>query len=83
MTSDWFLSSAYLSAVASLAYESLRKSQNYVGTSMASPSVAGLGARLLATTDPHEAAALAERLDALNTERRDIETAVAEVIRAS
>ncbi|MEO0750814.1 MAG: single-stranded-DNA-specific exonuclease RecJ [Pseudomonadota bacterium] len=37
---------------------------------------ADLGARLLATTDPHEAAALAERLDHLNTERRDIETAV-------
>ncbi len=37
---------------------------------------ADLGARLLATTDPHEADALAERLDALNTERRDIENAV-------
>lgn len=37
---------------------------------------ADLGARLLATTDPHEAAALAERLDALNTERREIETMV-------
>jgi len=37
---------------------------------------ADLGARLLATRDPHEAAALAERLDALNTERRDIEAAV-------
>jgi len=35
-----------------------------------------LGARLLSTTDPHEAAALAERLDALNTERREIETMV-------
>ncbi|MBW6507616.1 MAG: DHH family phosphoesterase, partial [Rhodobacteraceae bacterium] len=35
-----------------------------------------LGARLLATDDPHEAAALAERLDALNTERREIEAAV-------
>ncbi len=34
---------------------------------------ADLGARLLATDDPHEAAALAERLDALNTERRDVE----------
>jgi single-stranded-DNA-specific exonuclease len=37
---------------------------------------ADLGARLLATDDPHEAAALAERLDILNTERRDIEAAV-------
>jgi single-stranded-DNA-specific exonuclease len=37
---------------------------------------ADLGARLLATDDVHEAAALAERLDALNTERRDIEAAV-------
>ncbi|MEO0655280.1 MAG: single-stranded-DNA-specific exonuclease RecJ [Pseudomonadota bacterium] len=37
---------------------------------------ADLGARLLSTADPHEAAALAERLDALNTERRDIEAAV-------
>lgn len=35
-----------------------------------------LGARLLATRDPHEAGAMAERLDQLNTERRDIETAV-------
>ena len=35
-----------------------------------------LGARLLATADPHEARALAERLDALNTERRDIENRV-------
>ena len=37
---------------------------------------ADLGARLLSTTDPHEAQALAERLDLLNTERRDIENAV-------
>ncbi|MCP3971508.1 MAG: single-stranded-DNA-specific exonuclease RecJ [Rhodobacteraceae bacterium] len=37
---------------------------------------ADLGARLLATDDPHEAAALAERLDRLNTERREIESAV-------
>ncbi|MFA9229584.1 MAG: single-stranded-DNA-specific exonuclease RecJ [Microgenomates group bacterium] len=37
---------------------------------------ADLGARLLATDDPHEAAALAERLDTLNTERRDIEMRV-------
>ncbi|MBC7154758.1 MAG: single-stranded-DNA-specific exonuclease RecJ [Rhodobacteraceae bacterium] len=37
---------------------------------------ADLGARLLATDDPHEAAALAERLDQLNTERRDVESAV-------
>ncbi|GIT85937.1 single-stranded-DNA-specific exonuclease RecJ [Roseobacter sp. OBYS 0001] len=37
---------------------------------------ADLGARLLATNDPHEAAALAERLDKLNTERREIEAAV-------
>ncbi|MEM9581328.1 MAG: single-stranded-DNA-specific exonuclease RecJ, partial [Pseudomonadota bacterium] len=37
---------------------------------------ADLGARLLATRDPHEAAALAERLDTLNTERRDIEASV-------
>lgn len=37
---------------------------------------ADLGARLLATDDPHEAAALAERLDQLNTERREVENAV-------
>ncbi|MDJ0630023.1 MAG: single-stranded-DNA-specific exonuclease RecJ [Rhodobacter sp.] len=37
---------------------------------------ADLGARLLSTDDPNEAAALAERLDRLNTERRDIENAV-------
>ncbi|AXI55576.1 single-stranded-DNA-specific exonuclease RecJ [Sulfitobacter sp. JL08] len=37
---------------------------------------ADMGARLLGTADPHEAAALAERLDALNTERRDIEASV-------
>ena len=37
---------------------------------------ADLGARLLATDDPHEAAAMAERLDLLNTERREIENAV-------
>ncbi len=37
---------------------------------------ADLGARLLSTDDPHEAAALAERLDALNTERREIENRV-------
>ncbi len=39
---------------------------------------ADLGARLLATDDPHEAVALAERLDQLNTERRDIEARVRE-----
>ncbi|WP_372603652.1 single-stranded-DNA-specific exonuclease RecJ [Actibacterium sp.] len=39
---------------------------------------ADLGARLLSTADPHEAAALAERLDQLNTERREIEAAVRE-----
>ena len=39
---------------------------------------ADLGARLLATDDPHEAAALAERLDQLNTERREIEGRVRE-----
>ncbi|WP_417673068.1 single-stranded-DNA-specific exonuclease RecJ [Pseudodonghicola sp.] len=37
---------------------------------------ADLGARLLATEDPIEAQALAERLDQLNTERREIEEAV-------
>jgi single-stranded-DNA-specific exonuclease len=37
---------------------------------------ADLGARLLGTADPHEASAIAERLDTLNTERRDIEAAV-------
>lgn len=37
---------------------------------------ADLGARLLATDNPHEASAMAERLDMLNTERRDIEAAV-------
>jgi single-stranded-DNA-specific exonuclease len=39
---------------------------------------ADLGARLLATDDPSEAAALAARLDQLNTERRDIEARVRE-----
>ncbi|MEM1232514.1 MAG: single-stranded-DNA-specific exonuclease RecJ [Pseudomonadota bacterium] len=37
---------------------------------------ADLGARLLSTEDPHEAAALAERLEALNAERREIEASV-------
>ncbi len=37
---------------------------------------ADLGARLLATRSPHEAAAMAERLDQLNSERREIEAAV-------
>lgn len=37
---------------------------------------ADLGARLLATEDRHEATALAERLDQLNTERREVEAAV-------
>ncbi|MBK5933182.1 exonuclease RecJ [Rhodovulum imhoffii] len=37
---------------------------------------ADIGARLLSTDDPHEAAALAERLDKLNSERREIENAV-------
>ncbi len=37
---------------------------------------ADLGARLLATADEAEAQALAARLDALNTERREIEAAV-------
>ena len=39
---------------------------------------ADLGARLLSTDNPTEAAALAERLDLLNTERRDIEARVRE-----
>ena len=39
---------------------------------------ADLGTRLLATADPHEAEALAERLDVLNTERREIEARVRE-----
>ncbi|MDD9726399.1 single-stranded-DNA-specific exonuclease RecJ [Roseovarius sp. SK2] len=37
---------------------------------------ADLGARLLACNDPAEAVSLAEKLDELNTERRDVETAV-------
>ncbi|MEO9683093.1 MAG: single-stranded-DNA-specific exonuclease RecJ [Tateyamaria sp.] len=37
---------------------------------------ADLGARLLSTADPHEAAALAERLNTLNADRRDIEASV-------
>ena len=37
---------------------------------------ADLGARLLATSDPAEARAMAERLDQLNSERREIESAV-------
>ncbi len=38
----------------------------------------GLGADLLSTEDPHQAGALAERLDQLNRERREIEAAVTE-----
>ncbi len=37
---------------------------------------ADLGARLLASTNPEESRAMAERLDQLNAERREIETAV-------
>ncbi|SPJ24403.1 single-stranded-DNA-specific exonuclease RecJ [Palleronia abyssalis] len=37
---------------------------------------ADLGARLLAATDPHEAASLAERLEELNAERREVEAGV-------
>lgn len=37
---------------------------------------ADLGARLLASDDPHEAQALAERLELLNAERREIEAQV-------
>ena len=37
---------------------------------------ADLGARLLACDNPHEARAMAERLDQLNTERREVEAAV-------
>ncbi|ETX28817.1 recombination protein RecJ [Roseivivax isoporae LMG 25204] len=37
---------------------------------------ADLGARLLAETDPTTARAMAEKLDALNTERREVEAAV-------
>ncbi len=37
---------------------------------------ADLGARLLACTNPHEARAMAERLDQLNRERREIENQV-------
>ncbi len=43
---------------------------------------ADLGARLLASDDASEAAALAERLDALNTERRAIEARVTDDARA-
>jgi single-stranded-DNA-specific exonuclease len=43
---------------------------------------ADLGARLLSTADRHEAEALAQRLDALNTERREIETRVREAAMA-
>jgi single-stranded-DNA-specific exonuclease len=39
---------------------------------------ADLGARCLATVDPGEARMLAERLDRLNTERREVEAAVRE-----
>jgi single-stranded-DNA-specific exonuclease len=37
---------------------------------------ADLGARLLSTNDAHEAASIAEKLDLLNTERREIEAQV-------
>jgi len=40
---------------------------------------ADLGARLLSTTDPAEAASIAAKLDALNTERRTVEAGVQEV----
>jgi len=43
---------------------------------------ADLGARLLSTSDEHEASALAERLDKLNTERREIENRVREAAMA-
>ncbi|WP_428688399.1 single-stranded-DNA-specific exonuclease RecJ [Roseibium sp.] len=39
---------------------------------------AALGARLLTTEDPHEARAIAERLDLLNTERQAMEAAMLE-----
>ena len=39
---------------------------------------ANLGQRLLTTTDPHEAAALAEKLNHLNRERQEIEAVVLE-----
>ncbi len=44
---------------------------------------ADLGARLLATADAAEASALAERLDTLNTERRDIEARVLDAAMAA
>jgi single-stranded-DNA-specific exonuclease len=40
---------------------------------------ADLGARLLATQDPAEARSLADRLDALNSERREVEARVRDV----
>jgi single-stranded-DNA-specific exonuclease len=40
---------------------------------------ADLGARLLASTDPREAQSMAQRLDELNTERREIEASVREM----
>lgn len=40
---------------------------------------ADLGARLLATDDPREAEAMAAKLDELNTERREVESAVREL----
>ncbi|WP_121064047.1 single-stranded-DNA-specific exonuclease RecJ [Chachezhania antarctica] len=43
---------------------------------------ADLGARLLSTLDPHEAQAMAARLDELNTDRRAIEAAVRETAMA-
>lgn len=43
---------------------------------------ADLGARLLATRDPAEAVALAQRLHALNAERREIEAAVLAAVEA-
>ena len=39
---------------------------------------ADLGARLLSTDDPHEAAELAQQLDALNGQRKDVERAIVE-----
>jgi single-stranded-DNA-specific exonuclease len=43
---------------------------------------ADLGARCLSTDDPHEAEALAARLDQLNNERREVEAAVREAAMA-
>lgn len=72
-----------LTALADLARLGVAPSSHHLGFVLGPRINAGgrigaadLGARLLSTACPSEAAALAERLDTLNTERREVEAAV-------